>query len=164
MATVANTYSRRRPSRRRKQAAAIRLLVVAGLALAVAAGLAAALTLLPPEVHSTAARVWTGIGLFGITVACLGAIAAYVMHGLARKSLATSPERVATTTTVPIWPLALTSPDDATRYAAEWSAHLHERIQEGEIKQARRDRRRLIIAAVTLAVALRVRRALGRTH
>ncbi|MGO9322669.1 MAG: hypothetical protein ACLQBY_17960 [Solirubrobacteraceae bacterium] len=63
---------------------------------------------------------------------------------------------------VPNWVLALMPDEDAQRYCQEWGAHLHQLVEEGEIRQARRDRRRLALAAVTLAIALRWRRALGR--
>jgi hypothetical protein len=65
---------------------------------------------------------------------------------------------------VPSWALGLMADADARRYAWEWSAHLLQLIEEGEIRQARRDRRRLALAAVTLAIALRVRRVLGRAR
>jgi hypothetical protein len=67
-------------------------------------------------------------------------------------------------TRVPHWALALMRRNDARRYGCEWSAHLHQLIEEGETRQARRDRRRLALAAITLAVALRIRQALGRTR
>jgi hypothetical protein len=58
------------------------LLVVVGLAIVAAAGLAAALALLPDAVQTTTARVWIGIGLFGIAVAALAGIVSYAMHFL----------------------------------------------------------------------------------
>jgi hypothetical protein len=67
-------------------------------------------------------------------------------------------------TDIPPWVLGLMPPNDAQRYTSEWTAHLDQLIAEGEIRQARRDRRRLALAAITLAIALRVRRALGRAH
>jgi hypothetical protein len=65
---------------------------------------------------------------------------------------------------VPSWALGLMADQDAQRYAWEWGAHLHQLIEEGEARQARRDRRRFVVAAVTLAVALRLRRAVGRAR
>jgi hypothetical protein len=65
---------------------------------------------------------------------------------------------------VPSWILGLMSADDAQRYSSEWGAHLLQLIEEGEVGQARRDRRRFVIATITLAVALRVRRAFGRAR
>jgi len=65
---------------------------------------------------------------------------------------------------IPRWAFGLMAPSDAQRYAWEWGAHLSQLLEEGELRKARRDRRRFIIAAVTLAVALRVRRALGRAR
>jgi DNA-binding transcriptional MerR regulator len=65
---------------------------------------------------------------------------------------------------IPSWAMRLMASEDAERYTQEWGAHLYQLIEEGELRQARRDRRRLVLAAITLAVALRVRRALGRAH
>jgi hypothetical protein len=65
---------------------------------------------------------------------------------------------------IPSWAFTLMATQDAQRYAREWGAHLHQLIEEGALRQARRDRRRLALAAITLAVALRVRRALGRAR
>jgi hypothetical protein len=65
---------------------------------------------------------------------------------------------------IPSWALGLMAAKDAQRYTWEWGAHLRELIEDGEGRQARRDRRRLIVAAITIAIALRVRRALGRAH
>jgi hypothetical protein len=61
---------------------AMHFLVAVGLAIVVAAGLAAALALLPDAVQTTTARVWIGIGLFGIAVAALAGIALYALHFL----------------------------------------------------------------------------------
>jgi hypothetical protein len=58
------------------------LVVVIGVAIVVAAGLAAALALLPDAVQTTTARVWIGVGLFGIAVAALAGIALYALHFL----------------------------------------------------------------------------------
>lgn len=60
--------------------------------------------------------------------------------------------------------LTLMATRDIWRYAREWAAHLFQLIEEGELSQARRDRRRLALAAITLAVALRMRRALNRAR
>lgn len=65
---------------------------------------------------------------------------------------------------VPTVALVLFQAPDAQRYAAEWSAHLHQLIEDGELPQAKRDRRRLAFAAITLAVVLRIRRALRRAR
>jgi hypothetical protein len=65
---------------------------------------------------------------------------------------------------VPSWALGLMAEDDAQRYMWEWGAHLLQLIEEGEARQARRDRRRFAVTAITLAVVLRVRRALGRAR
>lgn len=60
---------------------------------------------------------------------------------------------------IPSWAFSLMTVQDAQRYAREWRAHLHQLIEEGELEQMRRDRRRLALAAITLAVTLRMRRA-----
>lgn len=65
---------------------------------------------------------------------------------------------------IPAWALGLMAAKDAQRYAWEWGAHLHQLIEEGQTRQARTDRRRLALTAVTLAVALRVRRVLTRAR
>ena len=67
-------------------------------------------------------------------------------------------------TSVPTWALRLFDPIDVQRYSQEWSAHLHQLVEEGDIKQARIDRRRLVYAAVFLALALRLRRAFSQAR
>jgi hypothetical protein len=71
-------------------------------------------------------------------------------------------QRRAAKADVPGWAIGLMSARDGGRYASEWGAHLCQLIEEGELGQARRDRRRLALAAIFLAVTLRLRRALGR--
>jgi hypothetical protein len=160
---------------------ALRLFIVAGLTVAVAGGLAVGLVLLPSKVHDTAGRVWISVGLFGITVACLAGLLAYSLRAF-------SPERVQrddqirrdaqirasmeaplsewARRTMHVPPPALRYMDqhDAARYAVEWHAHLYELIEAGEHKQAMRDRRRLAVAAVGMAIALRMRRVFNRAH
>lgn len=65
---------------------------------------------------------------------------------------------------MPGWTLWLMRAEDAERYEREWGAHLAQLVEEGALEQARRDRRRLALAAVTLAVALRVRQVLSRVR
>jgi hypothetical protein len=67
-------------------------------------------------------------------------------------------------TDVPSWALRLMGSDDAQRYTWEWGAHLHQLVEEGELRQARHDRRRLALGAVTLAIALRVRKVLRKAR
>ncbi len=55
------------------------------------------------------------------------------------------------------WALRLLDPVDAERYALEWAAHLHERICDGEIREARVDRRRLVRHALLRAALQRLR-------
>jgi hypothetical protein len=63
---------------------------------------------------------------------------------------------------VPLWATGLLSDQDAARYTYEWGAHLRQLIEEGQLDQARRDRRMLAVAALHLAFALRLRRVRGR--
>src|SRR4051794_23636886 len=58
-------------------------------------------------------------------------------------SIMAIPHRARIDTDVPSWVLALLSYQDAERYAKEWAAHLHQRVREGEIREARVDRRSL---------------------
>jgi hypothetical protein len=67
-------------------------------------------------------------------------------------------------TSVPTWALRLFDPVDVQRYSREWGAHLYQLVEEGEIDRARIDRRRLVFAAVFLALALRVRRAFSQAR
>jgi hypothetical protein len=67
-------------------------------------------------------------------------------------------------TSVPTWALRLFNPLDAQRYSREWGAHLYQLVEEGDIKQARIDRRCLVCATVFLALALRVRRAFNQAR
>jgi hypothetical protein len=65
-------------------------------------------------------------------------------------------------TTVPSWALSLFTPEDARRYDCEGSAHLHQLVDEGQVVQARIDRRRLALSAIVLAIALRIRQRTNR--
>lgn len=65
---------------------------------------------------------------------------------------------------MPDWALLLLRTDDADRYRKEFGAHLCELIQAGEMRQARRDRRRMIAAVLWFAVALRARRLITQTQ
>ncbi len=67
-------------------------------------------------------------------------------------------------TDLPGWVVIVLGSEDAERYRKEWGAHLWEMIEAGELKQARRDRRRLIRAVLWLAFAIRVHRALKRVR
>jgi len=64
-------------------------------------------------------------------------------------------------TDVPIWALALLGSEEAKRYAQEWAAHLDERVREGELREARIDRRRLTRSAIVMAMTTRLRTARG---
>jgi hypothetical protein len=118
-------------------------------------------------ITTSAPRVVSAIAL-GATVALV--IASIVVPvALERKLRDLANESVASLTTpdaaprqqraaVPAWTLRVLDAQDAQRYAAEWSAHISQLLDEGEDKQARKDRRRLAVAALVLGVALRVRR------
>jgi len=67
-------------------------------------------------------------------------------------------------TDVPTCVLALLSIEEAKRYDQEWAAHLHQRVQEGEVREASIDRRRLIRRAIVMAMTKRVRRAGARVR
>jgi chemotaxis regulatin CheY-phosphate phosphatase CheZ len=54
--------------------------------------------------------------------------------------------------------LAMLRPEDAGQYTLEWEAHLRERIDAGEVREARGDRRTLVRYALMLALTSRVRR------
>jgi hypothetical protein len=67
-------------------------------------------------------------------------------------------------TDLPGWAFLVLRHEDAERYRKEWGAHLWELIEAGELKQARRDRRRLIGVIFWLALAIRVHRVLTRAR
>jgi hypothetical protein len=62
---------------------------------------------------------------------------------------------------VPIWALALLDEQDAKRYAQEWAAHLHQRVDDGEFREAKIDRQRLARRAIIMALTSRIRKARG---
>jgi hypothetical protein len=105
--------------------------------------------------------------VFGISRAqLLGANQAHLI-GISRAELLNitimSPEeygkRLRAQTQMPPWALALLSADEATRCAQEWTAHLYQQVQEGEIREASIDRKRLARRAVVMAVTSRIRTA-----
>ncbi len=55
------------------------------------------------------------------------------------------------------WVLNLLDPEDAERYGLESASHLHERYRDGEIAEARLDRRRLERHALRVAASQRLR-------
>jgi hypothetical protein len=59
---------------------------------------------------------------------------------------------------MPAWMVKILGTEDAERYVSEWGAHLSQLVEEGELKQARKDRRQFVVAALLLAIVLRVRR------
>jgi hypothetical protein len=79
-----------------------------------------------------------------------------------RAGLARRPRRTPRTD-LPGWASLILGAEDAERYRKEWGAHVWELIEEGQSKQARRDRRRLIRSIFWIAVVVRVTRALTRS-
>jgi len=65
---------------------------------------------------------------------------------------------------VPRWAFRVMPSEDAERYVQEWEAHLWERIAQREFKEAKRDRRALILGAFLLCVVLRLKRAFARSR
>lgn len=59
--------------------ALLRLVLATGLLLVLASGVTVAVILLPAAVHNITARVWIGIGLFGIVLAGLSGIGLYAL-------------------------------------------------------------------------------------
>jgi hypothetical protein len=59
-------------------------------------------------------------------------------------------------TDIPRWALVCLG-EEAERYAREWAAHLHERVEDGEIREAKRDRRRLVRRAVAMGLSSQLR-------
>jgi RNA polymerase sigma factor (sigma-70 family) len=67
-------------------------------------------------------------------------------------------------TDIPPWALALLDCEVAERCAREWAAHLHERVEHGELREARADRRAFVRYALILTITSRVRRVLSRSR
>jgi RNA polymerase sigma factor (sigma-70 family) len=67
-------------------------------------------------------------------------------------------------TDIPPWALALLDGEVADRCAREWAAHLHERIADDELRDARADRRAFVRYALVLAITTRVCRAVRRSR
>lgn len=169
------TYRARRV---RKPSLARQVCIVLGLTLMLAGSVAAALVLIPDEIHNTVARVWIAIALFGATVASIAGLLKYSArafwperhyksHRARRDSLVAEigqvlDEDVTVRAAVLFAAMRYMEKDDAARYAVEWAAHLDQLVEEGELEQARRDRRRLALAAVLLAIRLRVRHVFSR--
>ena len=68
------------------------------------------------------------------------------------------------TVTVPGWALAFLDASEAERCSVEWGSHLHQRIAEGETREARADRRRFVRLALRLAVTRHLSRAVSRSR
>ncbi len=56
---------------------------------------------------------------------------------------------------LPLWSLILFEPEDAERWAEESESHLWELLRLRDVRQARRDRRKLIVRGLLFAVVLR---------
>lgn len=74
------------------------------------------------------------------------------------------PRRSSVRADIPAWVLALLDPEEAQRCAGEWGAHLHQQIEDGEVREARVDRRRFVRHALVLAITRRARRATSRSR
>jgi len=77
-----------------------------------------------------------------------------------RRRLARSPgssQRSSVRVEPPKLALRLFPAEEADHYAREWRAHLSELAADGQLRQARRHRRRLAMRAPLLALELRVR-------
>jgi hypothetical protein len=72
--------------------------------------------------------------------------------------------RPAVAASIPSWATRLMPAADARRYTWEWGAHLYQLVEEGQLKQARRDRRMLALAGLLMAMALRARKVLSRVN
>lgn len=153
-AIAAEAFLLNRHASHRNRLIPLRLVIVTAMALALAGGLATALTLLPPELHTTATRIWVGVALFGITLACLTAIAAYVTY----EARWTRRDSLRMLSEIPAWTLELLPPEERDRYEQEFNAHLFELVESGEYAQAERDRRALMRASLSLSIVVRMRR------
>ena len=63
---------------------------------------------------------------------------------------------------IPASILALLDSAHAEQYGSEWKAHLAQRVADAQLREARRDRRRLIRYALVLALTSRLDRMLKR--
>jgi hypothetical protein len=63
---------------------------------------------------------------------------------------------------VPTLALILMRGEDRERYRNEWAAHLSQLVTEGQLREARRDRRRFVLAALVIVCSVRFRRVLRR--
>lgn len=102
-------------------------------------------------------RLWITDGAIASDVMLLVRAGAALARMLAHYPAQPSDTRVSVE--VPIWILALLAPTDADRCAREWAAHLHERIADGELDEARADRRGFVRHAIGLAIRRRVAHA-----
>jgi hypothetical protein len=65
---------------------------------------------------------------------------------------------------VPVWALILFEPEEAERWSREVESHIWELLERHAVRQARRDRRKLIARGLLLAVALRVTKRFNRAR
>ncbi len=63
---------------------------------------------------------------------------------------------------LPVWALILFEPDEAERWAREVESHIWELLSSHAVKQARRDRRKLIVRGLLLAIVLRATKRFSR--
>lgn len=81
-----------------------------------------------------------------------------------REAVARRPTRAHVRADIPAWALALLDSDEADRCSREWAAHLHERISDGELREARADRWRFVRYAILLAITCQLRRSVSRSR
>jgi hypothetical protein len=65
---------------------------------------------------------------------------------------------------VPDWALILFEPEEAQRWSKEVESHIWELLEKQAVRQARSDRRKLIVRGVLLAIVLRVGKRLRRVR
>jgi hypothetical protein len=65
---------------------------------------------------------------------------------------------------LPLWALVLFEPEEAQRWSREVEAHIWELLERHALKQARRDRRKLIARGLLLAIALRATKRFNRAR
>ena len=63
---------------------------------------------------------------------------------------------------LPLWALILFEPEEAQRWSREVESHIWELLELQEFKQARRDRRKLIVRGLLLAIGIRLAKRLKR--
>jgi hypothetical protein len=60
--------------------------------------------------------------------------------------------------------LGLMDSTEEQRYEQKWAAQLHDLLRDNELRQARRDRRCIVVAAIAFSLMFRLSRALSRAR